>query len=275
MLDKLNGVDLQNLLQQYALPLFWALLILVIGRFFAKAITAAVSKAMRKSNIDQTLVSFTSNVCYFAILTFIVIAAMGKLGIETTSFAAVIAAAGLAIGLSLQGSLSNFASGVILILLRPFKAGDFVEAGGVSGIIEELQVFNTKIRSGDNKQIIVPNSHITGGNIINYSAKETRRIDMVIGVSYSDDLKKVRAVLETILNGEERVLKDPVPVIGLLELGDSSINFAVRPWVKTSDYWPVLFDLQEKIKLTFDAEDISIPFPQRDVHLYQAQPAEK
>ena len=273
MIDNLSQEKIFALLQQYALPLFWALVILVVGRLVAKALARMIASAMTRAKVDQTLISFTSNVCYFALLAFVVIAAMGELGIETTSFAAVIAAAGLAIGLSLQHSLSNFASGVILILLRPFKAGDFVEAGGVAGIIEELHIFNTKIRSGDNKQIIVPNSAITGGNIVNYSAKETRRIDLVIGVSYSDDLKQVRAVLEELMAAEPRILKEPAPVIGLLEMADSSINFAVRPWVATGDYWPVLFDLQEAIKLRFDAEGISIPFPQRDVHIYPAEAA--
>ena len=273
MLENLSQENLLDLVQQYALPIFWAILILVIGRILARIVSRMIASTMKKSNVDATLIGFVSNMVYFALIAFVVIAAMSALGIETTSFAAVIAAAGLAIGLSLQSSLSNFAAGVILILLRPFKAGDFVEAGGVSGIIEEVQIFSTKIRSGDNKQIIVPNGAITGGNIVNYSTKETRRIDMVIGVGYNDDLKKVRSVLEAILAAEERVLKDPEPTIGLLELGESSVNFAVRPWVKTGDYWPVLFDLQEKIKLTFDAEGISIPFPQRDLHIISGQVA--
>ena len=267
MLDNLNQETLLTLLQQYALPLFWALLVLLIGRYVAKLATKMIRRAMIRAKIDETLISFTTNVANIGMMAFVLIAALGKLGVETTSFAALLAAAGLAVGLSLQGSLANFASGVILILFRPFKAGDFVEAGGVSGIIEEIHIFNTKIRSGDNKQIIVPNGHITGSNIINYSAKETRRIDMVIGVSYSDDLKKVRTVLETVLNEDPRVLADPLPVIGLLELGESSINFAVRPWVATGDYWPTLFSLQEAIKLRFDQEGISIPFPQRDLHI--------
>lgn len=273
MLDNLNQETLLTLLQQYALPLFWALLVLIIGRIIAKVITRMIRGAMSRAKIDETLISFTVNVAYIALMAFVIIAALGKLGVETTSFAALLAAAGLAVGLSLQGSLSNFASGVILILFRPFKAGDFVEAGGVSGIIEEIHIFSTKIRSADNKQIIVPNGHITNSNIVNYSAKETRRIDMVIGVSYSDDLKKVRAVLEKVLSEDSRVLSDPQPVIGLLELGESSINFAVRPWVATADYWPTRFDLQEAIKLRFDQEDISIPFPQRDLHMISGKVA--
>lgn len=273
MFEYLDQAKVLSLLQEYALPLFWALFIFIIGRMAARVLSRMITAALRRAKIDETLISFTSNVSYFALLAFVVIAALGKMGIETTSFAALLAAAGLAVGLSLQNSLSNFASGVILILLRPFKAGDFVEAGGVSGIVEELHIFNTKIRSGDNKQIIVPNSHITGSNIINYSAKETRRIDLIIGVSYKDDLKKVRTVLQDVLAAEARVLKDPEPVIGLLELGESSINFAVRPWVATGDYWPTLFSLQEEIKLRFDAEGISIPFPQRDLHIVSGKVA--
>ncbi|MCK4502060.1 MAG: mechanosensitive ion channel, partial [Desulfuromonadales bacterium] len=171
------------------------------------------------------------------------------------------------IGLSLQGTLSNFASGIMLILFRPFKVGDFVEAGGVSGIIEEIQIFSTKMSSVDNKEITVPNGQIIGSTITNYSAKETRRVDLVIGVGYNDDLKKVREVLEDILSSDDRILKDPEPTIGVLELADSSVNFAVRPWVKSENYWPVLFATQETIKLRFDAEGISIPYPQQDLHI--------
>jgi small conductance mechanosensitive channel len=267
MLDNLDKATLISLLEQYALSLFWALFILVIGRLCARWITRIIRRVMTRSEVDDTLIGFTCNVAYIALMALVFIAALGKLGIETTSFAALIAAAGLAIGLSLQGSLSNFASGVILIIFRPFKAGDFVEAGGVAGVIEEIQIFSTQIRSGDNKRIIVPNGQITGATITNYSAKETRRIDLVIGVGYSDDLKKVRSVLEEVLAAEPRVLKDPESVIGLLELGESSVNFAVRPWVATDEYWPTLFSLQEEIKLRFDQEGISIPYPQRDLHI--------
>ncbi|WP_020676341.1 mechanosensitive ion channel family protein [Geopsychrobacter electrodiphilus] len=273
MFQNINQETLMTLVQEYALPLFWALLILFVGRLVARGFTSMIRRAMARAKIDETLISFTTHVTYIAMLAFVFIAALGKLGVETTSFAAVLAAAGLAIGLSLQGSLSNFASGVILILFRPFKAGDFVEAGGVAGAIEEIQIFSTKIRSPDNKQIIVPNGQITSSTIVNYSAKETRRIDLVIGVSYKDDLKKVRTVLQEILANEQRVLVDPAPVIGLLELGDSSVNFAVRPWVSTGDYWPVRFDLLETIKLRFDAEGISIPFPQRDLHIVSGKVA--
>ena len=266
-MEYLSTEKMVELAQAYGLPLVWAIIVLVIGRIVAGIISNTVAKVMTKSKVDETLVKFTRSLTYMGLMTFVVLAALGKLGIETTSFAAIIAAAGLAIGLSLQGTLGNFASGVMLILFRPFKAGDFVEAGGVSGIVEEIQIFSTKMRSGDNKEIIVPNGTIVGGTIVNYSAKPTRRIDLVIGVGYDDDLKKVRSVLEQVISDESRVLKDPAVTIGVLELGDSSVNFAVRPWVNSGDYWPTLFALQENIKIRFDEEGISIPFPQRDVHI--------
>lgn len=262
-----------ELVQNYGLPLVWAIIIFIVGRIVARIISNTVAKMMTKGKVDETLVKFAKNMIYIALMVFVILAALGKLGIETTSFAAIIAAAGLAIGLSLQGTLGNFASGVMLILFRPFKVGDFVEAGGVSGVVEEIQIFSTKMKSGDNKEITVPNGQIVGSTITNYSAKETRRVDLVIGVSYEDDLKKVRAVLEDILNSDERILKDPAPTIGVLELGDSSVNFAVRPWVKSGDYWPVLFAVQENVKLRFDAEGISIPYPQQDVHFIKEEAA--
>ena len=262
-----------ELFQDYAMPLVWAIIVFIIGKIVAKIITNIVGKMMIKGKVDETLIKFVKNIVYAGLMIFVILAALGKMGIETTSFAAILAAAGLAIGLSLQGTLSNFAAGFMLILFRPFKVGDFVEAGGVSGVVEEVQIFNTQLRSGDNKEIIVPNGQIVGSTITNYSAKATRRVDMVIGVGYNDDLKKVRAVLEDILKKDERVLADPAPTIGLIELGESSVNFVVRPWVKSGDYWPVLFDVQEEIKLRFDAEGISIPFPQRDLHIVSGSAA--
>jgi small conductance mechanosensitive channel len=204
-------------------------------------------------------------------MAFIVIAAISRLGVQTASFVAVLGAAGLAVGLALQGSLANFAAGVLMIIFKPFKVGEFISAGGVTGGVEAMGIFTTVLKSPDNKKIIVPNAKITGDSITNFSANDTRRIDMVAGVSYSDDLAKVKQVLEGILSEDERILKDPAPTIGLLEMADSSINFAVRPWVKTADYWDVFFATQEKIKQRFDAEGISIPFPQRDVHLYKTE----
>ncbi len=188
---------------------------------------------------------------------------------QTTSFVAVVGAAGLTIGLALQGSLANFAAGILMIIFKPFKVGDYIEGGGVDGIVEEIGIFTTELKTFDNKKIIVPNAKLTSDNIINYTAREIRRVDIVASVSYSDDLDKVRKVLEDILAADEHVLKEPAPKIAVLELADSSVNFAVRPWVKTSDYWDVFFATQESIKKQFDAAGISIPFPQQDVHLYK------
>ena len=272
-MDAISTDKLIELVQSYGLPLVWALVIFIVGRIVARIVADFVAKTMTRSSIDATLVKFGRNIIYIALMIFVILAALGKLGIETTSFAAILAAAGLAIGLSLQGTLGNFAAGVMLILFRPFRVGNYVEAGGVSGTIEEIQIFNTIMVSPDNREIIVPNSQIVGSTITNYSAKETRRVDLVFGVSYGDDLKKVRSVLEDILSQEQRILAEPQPVIAVLELADSSVNFAVRPWVKGSDYWPVKFALQEAVKLRFDAEGISIPFPQQDVHFIKEDSA--
>ncbi len=266
-MENLSPDKIATLIENYALPLIWAIAVFIVGRIVARVVSGLIAKMMTKSKVDETLVKFCKSLTYIALMAFVILAALEKLGVETTSFAAIIAAAGLAIGLSLQGTLSNFAAGIILMLFRPFKVGDFIEAGGTSGVVEEIQIFSTQLKSGDNKEIIVPNGQVISGTITNYSAKETRRIDLVIGVGYDDDLKKVRAILEDVLGKQEAVLPEPEPTIGLLELADSSVNFAVRPWVKTGDYWPTLFALQEQIKLRFDAEGISIPFPQRDVHI--------
>ena len=235
-----------------------------IGAVIAKKL---LSRIMLKSRVDNTLVAFVSNVTYAAVIAFVVIAALGQLGIQTASFVAIIGAAGLAVGLALQGSLSNFASGVLMVIFKPLKIGDYVDAGGTSGTVEEIGIFSTIIKTPDNKKIIVPNSKITSDNITNYSVNDIRRIDIVAGVSYEDNLDKVRKVLEEILSADERILKDPAWTVAVLELADSSVNFAVRPWVKTADYWDVYFLLNETIKKRFDAEGISIPFPQTDVHL--------
>ena len=260
---------LQELVAIYGIRIIAAIVILIVGRWIAKALRNFVKKLMIKSHVDETLVSFVGNLTYVALLTFVVIAAINQLGVQTTSFIAVIGAAGLAIGLALQGSLANFAAGVLLIIFRPFKAGDFIDGAGVAGTVEVITIFTTQLKTPDNKAIIVPNAKLTGDNITNFSAKDTRRVDMVIGVGYSDDLQKVRQVLEDILAKDDRVLQDPAPTIGVVELADNSVNFICRPWVKTADYWGVYFDITETVKKRFDDEGISIPFPQRDVHVYQ------
>jgi small conductance mechanosensitive channel len=245
--------------------------ILFGGIWLAKRIKKYIAAMMEKREIDALLASFTSNIAYVALVAFVVIAALSQLGIQTTSFVAIIGAAGLAIGLSLQSSLSNFASGVMIIAFRPFKVGDFIEAGGISGVVEGIQIFSTQMRTGDNKAIIVPNSNITGSNITNYSAKDTRRIDMVFGIGYDDDIKKAKDILTKLLEDDERILKDPEPLVAVSELADSSVNFIVRPWVNTADYWGVKFDYTEAVKLTFDKEGISIPYPQQDVHMHTVE----
>jgi len=226
---------------------------------------------MEKKGVEHTLVSFVVHLTYIALLVFVVLAALGQLGIQTTSFIAVIGAAGLAIGLALQGSLSNFAAGFLMMIFRPFKVGDFIEGAGVSGTVEAIQIFTTQLKSPDNKTVIVPNASLTAGNITNYSTKATRRVDIVMGIGYEDDIDKAKKIMADVLAKDGRILKDPAPTIAVVELADSSVNFVVRPWVKAEDYWNVYFDTTENIKKSFDAEGITIPFPQRDVHVYQHQ----
>jgi len=251
----------------YGINIILAILTYIIGRWIAKLLKNTLIKFMQRSNTDPLLITFLSNLAYAAILVFVIISALGQLGIQTTSFIAILGAAGLAIGLALQGSLSNFAAGVLMIIFRPFTVGDFIEAAGVSGVVEGIDIFTTRIRTGDNKSIFVPNGGIMGGNIVNYSAKETRRIDLVIGIGYDADIKKAKDILMEIVNADERILKDPSVTIGVAELAESSVNIALRPWVKSADYGSVLFALNETIKLRFDEASISIPFPQRDIHI--------
>ncbi|WP_236890094.1 mechanosensitive ion channel family protein [Desulfoluna limicola] len=257
----------QELLAFYGLKVVAALAIFIIGRIAAGMLRGVLKKMMEKGQVEPTLTSFICSVSYVAMLAFVIIAALGKLGVQTASFVAVLGAAGLAVGLALQGSLSNFASGVLLVIFTPFKVGDYVEAGGTSGTVEEISIFSTIIKSPDNKRIIVPNASVTGANIINHTANDQRRVDLVVGVGYGDDIDLVRTTLQEILAKDDRLLAEPAPTIGVVELAESSVNLVVRPWVKTADYWAVYFDLNEAIKKTFDEKGISIPFPQRDLHL--------
>jgi small conductance mechanosensitive channel len=260
----------------YSVKIIVALLIFLIGKWLAGKISKLISKLLEKNKVDVTLLSFLENIIYYTLIIIVIIAALGQLGINTTSFLTIVGAAGLAIGLALKDSLSNFASGVMLILFRPFGVGDAVTAGGVSGSVVAISLFNTTLNTPDNQRIIVPNSSITGNVITNVTANDTRRVDLVIGVGYDDDIKKAKEVLTKIIQEEPRVLDTPKPLIAVSELADSSVNFVVRPWVKTSDYWAVYFDLTEKIKLTFDEQGISIPYPQQDVHIHtQPEPADK
>lgn len=255
--------------QDIGVRLAFALAIFVVGRWLAKFVTSMAKRTMTKAGVEKTLMTFLGNLLYYVLLAAVVIATINQLGIQTTSLLAVLGAAGLAIGLALQGSLSNFASGVMIVGFRPYKVGDFIEAGGVTGTVEQVQIFTTVMRTGDNKKIIVPNSQVMAGEITNYSANPTRRVDLVAGCGYDDDLDKVRGVLEGIIADDDRILSDPAPQIAVSELADSSVNFVVRPWVKSEDYWGVYFGVTEQIKKRFDAAGIAIPFPQRDVHVYK------
>ncbi len=262
-------VKIWELLTIYALKVIAAIIVFVVGRWIAKGLTKFATTMMNKRQVDPTIVSFAANMAYTALLLFVVMAALGQLGIQTTSFIAIIGAAGLAVGLALQGSLSNFAAGFLMIIFRPLKVGDFIEGAGVSGTVEAVQLFTTQLLTPDNRTVIIPNSALTAGNITNWSAKGTRRVDLVMGIGYEDDIDKAKTIMADVLSKDERILKDPAPKIAVVELADSSVNFVVRPWVKSGDYWNVYFDTTENIKKNFDAQGISIPFPQRDVHLYE------
>ena len=270
----LTELDIENLINLYVIP--WSIqialagLILFIGWLVVKGLVSVVEKILKNAKLDEILVGFIVSISRMVLMLLVIIAALDQLGVQTTSLIAMLGAAGLAVGLALQGSLQNFAAGVLLIFFRPFKAGDVVEAGGTVGKVEKITIFNTVFLSPDNREIIVPNSAIYGGIITNNSARSTRRIDMVFGIDYGDDIQKAKSILQNILETEERVLKDPAPQVAVSELADSSVNFVVRPWVNAEDYWAVKFDLTERIKLEFDANTISIPFPQMHLHMEQA-----
>ncbi|KPK37244.1 MAG: mechanosensitive ion channel protein MscS [Gammaproteobacteria bacterium SG8_47] len=273
-IDQLMQTDIFDV---YVIPwsvrIVTAILIFVIGRWIAKLLTNAVGRVMTKARLDDLLVNFLSNIIYALLLAVVVLAALEQLGVKTTSALAILGAAGLAVGLALRDSLSNFAAGVMLIIFRPFKTGDFVEAGGTAGVVEKITVFSTVMRTGDNREVIIPNGQIAGGTIINFSARDTRRIDLVFGIGYDDDIKKAKELIEQTMKADARILADPAPAIMVLELADSSVNLAVRPWCNSGDYWAVRSDLLENVKAAFDSNGISIPFPQRDVHLHQVDSA--
>ncbi|WP_233280289.1 mechanosensitive ion channel domain-containing protein [Rheinheimera mangrovi] len=257
----------QQLILSYSVKVLVALVILYLGRWLSKSLTRMLEKGLIHRKVDRAVVSFLSGIIQAAIMVATILIALSQVGIQTASFIAILGAAGLAIALALQGSLSNFASGVLIILFRPFRAGDFVDAAGVSGVVEKIEIFQTVMKSPDNKRIIVPNSQITGSAIINYSAEKTRRVDLTVGISYDSDLKKAKQLLEQILKADSRILAEPAPTIAVGALADSSVNILIRPWVNAADYWPVYWDSLEKIKLTFDEHQIVIPFPQMDLHL--------
>lgn len=251
---------------EYGLKLVAAIIFFIVGKWAVNKITGLVKRLMEKSKIDKTLVEFAESLVYFLLLVVVILASLSIVGINTTSFIAILGAAGLAVGLALQGSFSNIGAAVLIIVFRPFKVGDFIEAGGATGTVEDVSLFSTTIAPLDNRIIIVPNSKVIGGNITNYSQKENRRVDHVFGIGYGDDLKLAKEILMDMMLNDERVLQDPAPFVAVSELGDSSVNLITRAWVKSEDYWAVYFEQVEKVKLTFDEKGISIPFPQMDVH---------
>ncbi len=252
---------------EYGLKIISAILIFMIGKWAVNKLTALVKKLMLNANVDKTLVEFSESLVYFALLMMVVLASLNALGVNTTSFIAVLGAASLAVGLALQGSFSNIGAAVLIIIFRPFKVGDFINAGGATGTVDDINLFSTIISPVDNRTIIVPNSSIISGNITNFSNKPQRRIDLTFGIGYDDDLKLAKQTLMEIIESDDRILKDPAPFVAVGELGDSSVNLLTRSWVESADYWDVHFELIEKVKLTFDEKGISFPYPQMDVHM--------
>ena len=274
--DQINpdaALEYANIARDYALqygpPLLLALAVLIVGLWIVRRVVNLVNQGLEKGETDPTLAKFLVSLVSIVLKALLFISVASMVGIETTSFIAILGAAGLAIGLALQGSLANFAGGVLILMFRPYKVGDFIDAQGVAGVVNEIQIFNTVILTSDNKRIIVPNGSISNGIITNFSAEATRRVDFVFGIGYDDDIAKAKATLQRIVSEDERVFSDPEPLIVVSELADSSVNFTVRVWAKAGDYWGIYFDTTEKVKLVFDQEGISIPFPQRDVHVHQ------
>lgn len=265
-----NQDDVMTLVHTHVIPwginIITALLIFIIGKIVVKILVNVFGKVLARTKLDNILVDFLQAIANALLLLIVIIAALDQLGVDTTSMIALIGAAGLAIGLALQGSLQNFASGFLLLVFRPFTAGDYIEAGGTSGVVKTISIFTTTLNTPDNKEVIVPNGQIYNDNIVNYSKLPTRRVDMVFGISYDDDIKKAKEIMERVVKADPRVLAEPAPTIAVAELADSSVNFVVRPWVNTGDFWPTKFDLIENIKLAFDEGGITIPYPQMDVH---------
>ena len=265
--------DIEMYVNTYAIPwginIAMALIIFVIGRMVVGVIISMFGKLMSRSKYDDMLIDFLKSILNAVLMLFVIVASLDELGVDTTSLVAILGAAGLAIGLSLQDSLKNFAAGVMLLVFKPFRAGDYVEAAGVAGTVKKVGIFTSAMNTPDNKEIIVPNGKIYGDNIVNYSAMTTRRVDMTFGIGYGDDLLKAKNVLEQMVKEDERILEEPAPVVAVSSLGDSSVNFTVRPWVKKEDYFAVLWAFTENVKLRFDKEGISIPFPQMDVHFFK------
>jgi len=268
----INDANLVPTITGWTINIILALLIYIVGKWVARRVTHVCKKLLEKADMDPTLVNFLSNVVFAVLLVAVILAALDTVGIPVTSLMAIVGAAGLAVGLALKDSLGNFAAGVMLVLFRPFKAGDFVEVAGVAGSVQSIRIFSTVLTTPDNKEIIIPNSQIAADTITNYSANDTRRVDLVFGVSYDDDLKAAREVLTRLCAEHPLILQDPATAIFVLNLGDNSVDFAVRPWVNSGDYWKVYGDLLEQGKVELEAAGCSIPYPQRDVHLHATNP---
>ena len=270
---RFNTEQMSQVMDTYIIPwgidIVMSIAIYIIGKFTVGILVNVFGKVMARSKYDEMLIDFIKAIVNSILMLFVIVASLDKLGVNTSSMVAIFGAAGLAIGLSLQGSLQNFAAGVMLLVFRPFKSGDFIDAGGEMGTVMSISIFTTIMTTPDNKQIIVPNGKVYGGNITNFSANATRRVDMVVGISYDSDLKKAKEILNEMVAADERILKDPAPTVAVSELAESSVNFVVRPWVKSADFWAVKFDYTEAVKLRFDSEGIGIPFPQMDVHVHK------
>ena len=264
-----DSTQIQKLIDvavDYGISILGAVAVLIVGRILAGFARKMVRKALSRTDVDQAIVSFLGSLAYYAVIIFAVIAALKKFGIETASLVAVLGAAGFAVGFALQGSLSNFAAGIMLLVFRPYKIGDVIDAAGVIGKVSEMKLFTTVVYTPDNIKIIIPNSKLFGDTIKNITAEDTRRVDMVVGIGYDSDIPKAMKIMQGLLEADPRVLKDPAPQIAVSELADCSVNFVVRPWAATGDYWGVKFDFNEAVKKAFDAEGIEIPFPQLVVH---------
>lgn len=271
--ELLSAENIEMYINEYAIPwginIAMAIIIFVIGRIVVGLVMSMFRRLMAKSKYDEMLINFLESIISAILMLFVIVASLNELGVDTTSLVAIVGAAGLAIGLSLQDSLKNFAAGVMLLVFKPFTAGNFIEAAGTMGTVQKIGIFHTTMTSVDNKEITIPNGNIYNGNITNYSAKETRRADMTFGIGYDDDLLKAKQILQDMIAADDRILTEPAPLVGVSELGDNSVNFMVRPWVKASDFLTVKLDFTEKVKLRFDQEGISIPYPQMDVHFYK------
>ncbi len=258
-------------LEQYGLKIVAAIFILIIGRICATVATNVAKKSMEKAKVDPTLITFFEKLIYLALLAIVIISALIQLGVKQASMIAVLGAAGLAVGLALQGGLSNFASGVLIIFFRPFKVNDLIEAAGSLGVVRSIELFTSTVITLDNKTVVIPNSQLTSDKIVNFTETDELRMDLVFGASYSDDIDTVKKICMDVMKANDKVLKSPEPFVGVLEHGPSSVNYAVRPWVKAAHYWDVYFAMHEQVKKKFDENGVSIPFPQRDVHLHTVE----